>query len=564
MKMMPDTISAPPDTPPAAAGEAGPERSHHLSDALVGSPPNIAAPGRSLKRRIQALGILVALTLVLASLLGFQIFTLTESARLKDAATQLTVALDRMTRQYEAGGQWASSDETGPAVLMGSPRGLRTITQESLADLPGLEGGFYDSMNDRLLGYAYPTYLGSGPKTDIPEAERPTITRIAGQAIAANTTVQEQVERGFDVILFGAAPLLHDGQAVGAVWVMHRLPGIRNPQWRYYSFSLIAMLAMAGLVAGSAWWIARRLDKAIAHVVNGIHTLHGNTILPISATRYMEINRIIEAINHLVKTVHAQQAAREQLERQLHQADRLAILGRLVAGVAHEVRNPLSSIRLKLQLARRGSLEPGKLFAAFDVVEKEVTRLDRLVARLLSVAKPPTTSNAPTDINEFVIARLRHWNLRASEFNILLNYTGTEDGRLFGLVDRDRLSQIFDNLIANAFDALTGTGGRIHVVLTGLSIDRLCLVVHDSGPGLSPEARPHLFEPFFTTKPQGTGLGLFLSAELARASGGTLDYIDTPEDGACFELRFPYRSDRCDADAPHEPATLEEENVCKR
>lgn len=524
----------------------------------------MAALGRSLKRRIQALGILVALTLVSASVLGFQIFKMTESARMKDAATQLTVALDRMAHQYEDSGHLSSPHEAGSSALSINHQTLRTITQESLTDLPGLEGGFYAHTNGQLLGYAYPTYLGSGPKTDIPEAERPTITRIAGQAIAENTTIQEQLERGFDVILFASAPLNLDGHAVGAAWVMSRLPGIRNPQWRYYSLSLIAMLAMAGLVAGSAWWIARRLDKAIAHVVNGIHTLHGTSILPISATRYMELNRIIEAINHLVKTVHAQQAAREQLERQLHQADRLAILGRLVAGVAHEVRNPLSSIRLKLQLARRGSLEPAKLFAAFDVVEKEVARLDRLVARLLSVAKPPATSTAPTDINEFVIARLRHWTLRASEFNIAMNYTVTEDGGPFGLVDRDRLSQIIDNLIANAFDALTGTGGQIHVALTGLSIDRLCLVVHDSGPGISREARPHLFEPFFTTKPQGTGLGLFLSAELARASGGTLALIETPEGGACFELRFPYRSDSGDADALPELATLEEENVCER
>ncbi len=552
MKMLPKIISAPPDFQP--------EHSHPLADTTVANSPSMAALGRSLKRRIQALGVLVALTLVSASVLGFQIFKMTESARMKDAATQLTVALDHMARQFEESGPQAP---THPAALIENPQALRAITQDSLTDLPGLEGGFYAHTNRQLLGYAYPTYLGSGPKTDIPEAERPTITRIASRALAENTTIHEQIERGFDVILFASVPLNLDGHSAGAAWVMSRLPGIRNPQWRSYGLSLIAMLAMAGLVAGSAWWIARRLDRAIGHVVNGIHTLHGTTILPISATRYLEINRIIEAINHLVETVHAQQAGRESLERQLHQADRLAILGRLVAGVAHEVRNPLSSIRLKLQLARRGSLEPGKLFPAFDVVEKEVARLDRLVARLLSVAKPQTTNNAPTDINEFMIARLRHWNLRASELNILLNYIGTENKRLFGLVDRDRLSQIIDNLIANAFDAITGTGGQIHIVLTELSIDRLCLVVHDSGPGISREARPHLFEPFFTTKPQGTGLGLFLSAELARASGGTLDLIDAPEGGACFELQFPYRSDRRDADSPHDPATLEEENVCK-
>lgn len=544
--------------------EAVPQDSQDHFDSAVVRAAHLATPGRSLKRHIQALGLLVALTLVSASFLGFQIFKMTESARMKDAATQLTVALDRMTRQYEESGTWLSATESVSTALSGNSQELRAIALESLTDLPGLEGGFYAHASGRLLGYAFPTYLGSGPKTDIPEAERPTITRLAGQSIAENTTVQEQVERGFDVILFAAAPLIHEGRAVGAAWVMSRLPGIRNPQWRYYSLSLAAMLAMAGLVAGSAWWIARRLDKAIARVVSGIRTLHGTALPPIAATQYMELNRVIEAINHLIKTVRAQQADREQLERQLHQADRLAILGRLVAGVAHEVRNPLSSIRLKLQLARRGTLEPGKLLGAFDVVEKEVARLDRLVARLLSVAKPVTTSTVPTDLNQFVMARLRHWRLRASEFNIALDYAGTEDRRIVGRVDRDRLSQIFDNLIANAFDALQGAGGRIHIVLARLDADLFCLAVHDSGPGLSPEARPHLFEPFFTTKPQGTGLGLFLSAEMARASGGALNYLDTPKGGACFELRFPYRTDICDAGDPNELAIMEEEDLCER
>lgn len=549
------------DSTPAPA-EVQTELSQELSDSRATGPKNRATPspiGWSLKRRIQALGILVGLTLVSASFLGLQIFKMTESARMTEAATQLNLGLERMIRQYENG----ERANTGSSPLIENAQALRAIALESLANLSGLEGGFYAHSKNQLLGYAFPTYLGSGPKTDIPEAERQAITQMVGQAIVTNTQVYDQVERGFDVILFGAAPLLHNGQAVGAVWLMHRLPGIRNPQWRYYSMNLIAMLAMAGLVAGSAWLIARRLDKAIAKIVAGIRTLDGPTSPPISATGYAEFDRVVSAINHLTKTVHYQQARREQLERQLHQADRLAILGRLVAGVAHEVRNPLSSIRLKLQLARRGTIELGKLMGAFDVVEKEVLRLDRLVARLLSVAKPTTSTCVPTDIEQFVQARLQNWSARG-EFNIMMDYAGAEGSGFFAWVDRDRLGQILDNLIANAVDVLTGAGGTIRISLVRDDDRTFCLAVNDSGPGVSPDARPHLFEPFFTTRPQGTGLGLFLSAEMARASGGTLAYLDAPEGGARFELRFPYRPVENDVDVLNELVIAGKENSCIR
>jgi len=524
--------------------------------------PNPTPGGWSLKRQIQALGILVGCTLIASAFLGFQIFMMTESSRMRDASTQVTLAIERMIRQYENAAR-LSADTDNPPPLIKNVQSLQAISLENLADLPGLEGGFYDLSRDQLLGYAYPTYLGSGPKTDIPEAERPAISRLVNQAVTATSQIHEQVEQGFDVILFGSAPLIHNNHAVGAVWVMYRLPGIRNPQWRYYSFSLITMLAMAGLVAGTAWLIARRLDKAIAQVVLSIQTFHSTTVLPISTTRYAELNRVTHAINNLVKTVHVQQARREQLERQLQQADRLAILGRLVAGVAHEVRNPLSSIRLKLQLARRGQIELGKVMSAFDIVEKEVSRLDRLVTRLLTVAKPTSLSCVPTDIGEFVQNRLQNWTPQASELGITVDYTGIGCGNFRAWIDRDRLGQIFDNLMTNAFDALAKTGGTIWVTLVPQEDHMFWLTVSDSGAGIASEAKPHLFEPFFTTRPQGTGLGLFLSAEMARASGGTLIYADGPRTGASFELRIPYRPIEGMGDITEEFTTTGNANSCK-
>ncbi len=529
-------------TQESASGLAG--LAHQPFSTLVvtrADQPDPLHSKRSLKRRIQALGVLVGATLVLVALLGFQLFQMTESARMSDATTQLNVALERLIRQYETAESPSSLENIGTRPLIENDQALAVMTQENLADIPGVEGGFYSHAQSRLLGYAFPTYLGSGPKTDIPEAERPTISRLVSQTIVTKAPAHEQVERGFDAILFSAAPLFRDDQAIGATWLMHRLPGIRNPQWQYHNVSLIALLVMAGLVAGGAWLIACRLDRAIAHTVDGIRTLHETASLPIPATGYAEFDRVVHAINHLAKTVHLQQTRREQLERQLHQADRLAILGRLVAGVAHEVRNPLSSIRLKLQLARRGTLELGKLIGAFDIVEQEISRLDRLVARLLSVARPAASGCQPTDLNQFIGNRLLHWNARASEIGVSVDYAEPRGDASVVSVDRDRLGQILDNLVTNAFDALTETGGTIQVSLVRNEHGSFSLTVSDSGPGISPEARPHLFEPFFTTKPQGTGLGLFLSAEMARASGGTLTYVDSPHGGTCFELALPCR-----------------------
>lgn len=495
--------------------------------------------GWSLKRRIQLLGILVGLTLLSATFLGLQLLHMTESARMIDAVTQVNLALERMTRHYENDERSLPTGSAHTRSLLNHQNRLQAIAHESLADLPGLEGGFYAHSTGQLIGYAYPTYLGSGPKTDIPEAERPAILRLIGQAIVTKDPAHERVERGFDVILFGAAPLLHNGQVLGATWVMHRLPGVRNPQWRDYSLALIAMLTVAGVVAVGAWLIARRLDRAVAHLVEHIGTLHSREPLAVAATGNVELDRVAFAINQLVRTVRHQQTRREQLEHRLHQADRLAILGRLVAGVAHEVRNPLSSIRLKLHLARRGPIELGKLISTFDIVEKEISRLDRLVARLLSIAKPAATETIIMDLPLFIDARLHHWRTRAAEFGVTIDYRPTGVDRTTVWIDQDRLGQILDNLVANAFDAVADTGGTICVAVTMPCDGTLCLAVTDSGPGISQEVRAHLFEPFFTTRPQGTGLGLFLSAEMARASGGTLAYADSPLGGSRFELHLP-------------------------
>ena len=260
---------------------------------------------------------------------------------------------------------------------------------------------------------------------------------------------------------------------------------------------------------------------------------------PVGETGIAELDRVGGGITRLGRAVREHQRRRAELETRLHRVDRLAALGRLVGGVAHEVRNPLASIKLKVHLALRSAGDPAKLASAFEVIEEEIERLDRLVERLLTLAKPAEPDRLPTDLSRLLRARVALWENRAAEQGIVLQVTEQEPAPEPAAVDGDRVAQIVDNLIGNAVEALSERGGRITITLDRPSPREVIVGVADTGPGVQPELVDRLFEPFFTTRNGGTGLGQFLSAELAGALGGEVRYRERPGGGACFEVRLP-------------------------
>jgi len=160
------------------------------------------------------------------------------------------------------------------------------------------------------------------------------------------------------------------------------------------------------------------------------------------------------------------------------------------------------------------------------------------VQRLLLLGRSARTGSSPTDVASFAAERIALWEPRAAQERKRLQFDGAS-----GLTDpvpleRDPVGQILDNLIANGLDAVPCDRGEVHVEVARTD-SLVTLSVSDTGPGVPPEVRAHLFEPFFTTRDGGTGLGLFLSAELARRLGGELRHVARPEGGARFEVRLP-------------------------
>ena len=227
--------------------------------------------------------------------------------------------------------------------------------------------------------------------------------------------------------------------------------------------------------------------------------------------------------------------ALSRAQTELVAAERLATVGRLAAGVAHEVGNPLAGILGYLSLARMKAPSP-ELKDYLERIDQEVQRIDRIVRGLLDLGRPETSSPLPVEVGTVVETCVRLVRA-APELTGVTVALDLEPG-VVARAETGPLSQILINLLLNAAQAMGGQG-RVEV-LSRRAGDVVQVLVVDAGPGISSEVMARLFEPFFTTKGrQGTGLGLAVSQRLARGMGGSLTAENVAEGGARFTVTLP-------------------------
>ncbi len=517
-----------------------------MANSIVETSSGATSSHRSLKRQIRALGILFIVTILLACALAVELVRNSDAARIADAERQLEQAAEQLQARYSYIAQAFRQRNAAMPDTTADDRLLRSITAAVLAGMPRVEGGFYFKNGSQLVGYAYPTYQGSGPKADIPPAERPTILAVAQRAVDTHSAARRRIDTASDTLLFEAIPVQGADSPSGAVWVMHHLEGVRGAYQWLNAAGLLLLLIVSGAATAGAWRMTRRLDGGVSTIEAALGAMEYRLEADIAPTGIRELDRIAAAIGRLGEALNLNQQRRVELEQKLRHADRLAALGRLVAGVAHQVRNPLASIKLKLHLAKQeGASDPARLQSAFAVIGSEVERIDRLVERLLALGKPPGTSPQSVDIARYLAQRLEAFETRASERNTILELRASPslDGAL--RIDRDRLGEVMDNLIANAVDATRD--GKVVIEAERDAERRQVLIrVKDTGGGVLQQMRERLFEPFATNKDSGMGLGLFLSSEIVHGMGGEISYREVRADGqpeqplgACFEVRLP-------------------------
>ena len=257
------------------------------------------------------------------------------------------------------------------------------------------------------------------------------------------------------------------------------------------------------------------------------------------------------SLEQITRELRDENAVRRQAEEQLRkaqselvQAGKMAVLGQLSAGITHELNQPLTALRTMADNARV-LIERGRLADAsanLTTISQLVERMGQLTGQLRQFARKSDTRPSAVPVADAVTAALFLVERRIAQERVGFRMA-THPRDLYALCDSNRLQQVLVNLFSNALDAMEMAGSRPRqlVVEAGREGARVLISVTDSGPGIPEDVRAHLFEPFFTTKPQGKGLGLGLaiSEQIVRESGGRLRAESPPEGGARFIIDLP-------------------------
>ncbi len=380
-------------------------------------------------------------------------------------------------------------------------RWLTDETRATLQPFEGLDAGFYVPSGNRYLGRAFQPSRREGDLSDAsrnpsdpPPRDRALVEAQILRCLDDDRTLSILVDSPSQTLALRTTPLWINDRQVAAVWTLDRLDERPTVASTIRAYRNAAGLALGGVVLA-----------------------------------------LLIALG-LWLTVRRQSREGERLQADLRRSERLAALGKLLAGVAHEVRNPLAGIRSTAQLWERG-IEPDRESIA-DLVA-EVDRLEAIVSRLLQFSRADAEPLAPGDLNEVVAEAARLARPVAERQGVAVDLS-LAPGPIAAQLSSRGLLQVLRNLTTNALQAMP-EGGTLrlwtrHDPARGI----VEATVIDSGPGLPGDVHAHLFEPFFTTKPDGTGLGLAIAREIALAHGGDLKAENRKDGrGAIFTLTIP-------------------------
>ena len=229
----------------------------------------------------------------------------------------------------------------------------------------------------------------------------------------------------------------------------------------------------------------------------------------------------------------------QHLKKEIARSQRLASIGRLAAGVAHEIRNPLSSIKGFATYFKERYRDTPRDQQTAEIMIQEVERLDRVIGQLLEFARPMSIQKRATQLEGLIRHSMKMVEGDARQKGITLNVKS--DPRINTVqIDPDRIKQVLLNLYLNALEAMEG-GGDLSVAF--LRVDKnqsIQITVSDTGPGIKPEDLPHLFDPYFTTKTSGTGLGLAIVHKIIESHKGEIQVKSQRGEGTTITLVIPH------------------------
>lgn len=306
-------------------------------------------------------------------------------------------------------------------------------------------------------------------------------------------------------------------------------------------------LWIAGPAVGIVWglWIGRALRRSISQISISLKDATGGLDHEVGRVDVAPTDELpalqqqVQTVSTRIKEVldRLQQARRETML-----ADRLAAVGELAAGVAHELRNPLTSVKLLIQTA--AGTPPGRPIndEHLHIILEQITRMEATIQGLLDFARPPEMQKVSHDLRDTLRRALNLVEGHARQQGVAIAQQVPDEPILVD-GDPEQLHQVFVNLLLNAVESMP-QGGPLDIALRADVIQGRCQAVFcDSGTGIPDSILQRLFEPFVTDKERGTGLGLAISRRIIQQHGGTLTAVNGPSGGAVFTVELPATCD---------------------
>jgi len=422
-----------------------------------------------------------------------------------------------------------------PPVMAASIADARAKAQEILGFAPSSEAPFVRELDQKLgdLGRRYAAY----------EQEQKSVFNLLEKAPSDRARINQQAEKlkqlqasiGRDIRILHASVGNRMRERADKAEQRERRTGLLIIGWSIFAI-VVGLLATA---------FSARTLRPVKTLIEGVSRIGRGDYTPqLGVQGDDEISVLAREFDAMARSLKEREAQLREKQEALLRAEQLAAVGRISAQIAHEVRNPLSSIGLNVELleeavAKSGFKSAQEAKEARDILAamvREVDRLTEITEEYLRMARLPKPCLASEDINEVLgnVLEFSKGELERAKVQVIRRLDPTTPR---ALADEGQLRQVFLNLLRNSREAMAG-GGRL--VVESRAVDGSTEVVFsDSGRGMTSEIRNRIFEPFFSTKEGGSGLGLSLSQQILQAHGGSIRCESTPGGGTTFVIRLP-------------------------